>query len=106
MNIIERVKKLNFPFGEYVIIGGGVLDALGIRATNDVDAAVTQKLFKELRATGEWEEEAKHGKIFLKRSNLFYVVWIFLWQMKKRDKMPTESQPPHVAVMRRTGTFD
>ena len=70
MNIIERVKKLNFPFGEYVIIGGGVLDALGIRATNDVDAAVTQKLFKELRATGEWEEEAKHGKIFLKRSDV------------------------------------
>ncbi len=70
MNIIERVKKLNFPFGEYVIIGGGILDVLGIRSTNDVDAAVTSKLFKELQATGEWEEEMKHNKTFLKKDDI------------------------------------
>lgn len=70
MNIIERVKKLNFPLGEYVIIGGGILDVLGIRATNDVDAAVTPKLFKELQATGEWEEEVKHNKVFLKKDDV------------------------------------
>ncbi len=70
MNIIERVKKLNFPFGEYVVIGGGILDALGIRSTDDVDLAVTPKLLKELQATGEWEEEVKHNKTFLKKDDV------------------------------------
>jgi len=45
MNIFERVKKLNLPLGEYVVIGGGILEALGIRNTNDVDIIVVPKLF-------------------------------------------------------------
>ena len=41
-------------------------------------------------------------------NNYWYNVWplCLSCNSKKRDKMPTESQPPHVAVMRRTGTFD
>jgi len=34
MNIIEKAKKLNFPSGEYVIVGSGILEALGIRHGN------------------------------------------------------------------------
>ena len=70
MNIVERIKALNFPIGQYVIIGSGPLDALGIRPANDIDIAVMPELFKTLRASGEWEKEERYGKIFLKRSGL------------------------------------
>ncbi|MFA5841907.1 MAG: hypothetical protein WC835_03050 [Candidatus Paceibacterota bacterium] len=46
MNIAQRVKKLNFPIGEYVVVGSGLLDALGLRKANDIDVAITQKLLK------------------------------------------------------------
>jgi hypothetical protein len=67
MNIIERIKELNFPAGQYVIIGSGPMDALGIRPAKDIDIAVMPELFKTLRASGEWEEEERYGKIFLMR---------------------------------------
>ena len=67
MNIIERMKKLNLPQGQYVIIGSGPMDVLGIRPAHDIDIAVTPELFKTLHASGEWEEEERYGKIFLMR---------------------------------------
>ena len=41
MTIFQRVRNLHFPLGEYVIIGGGILEALGIRDTRDLDIVVT-----------------------------------------------------------------
>lgn len=70
MNIVERVKKFNLPLGEYVIVGSGTLEALKIRSANDVDMAVTPRLFEILLATGEWEKEERYGKIFLTRSGV------------------------------------
>jgi hypothetical protein len=67
MNIIERVKELNFPPRQYVIIGSGPMDVLGIRPAHDIDIAVMPELFKTLRASGEWKEEERYGKIFLMR---------------------------------------
>lgn len=65
MSIIERVKKLNFPEGEFVVVGSGTLDALGIRLACDIDIAVLPVLHAQLRKTGEWKEEERYGKIFL-----------------------------------------
>jgi hypothetical protein len=67
MNIVERIKKLNFPPGQYVIIGSGIMDALGIRPAHDIDIAVMPELFETLHASGEWKEEERYGKIFLMR---------------------------------------
>ncbi len=65
MTIFERVKKLNFSTGEYVVIGAGILEALGIRNTNDVDIIVAPKLFEKLRESKKYKEEIRWGKIFL-----------------------------------------
>ena len=70
MNIIERIKKIGLPLGHYVIVGSGVLDALGIRPARDIDIAVTPKLFRTIQASGEWEEEKRYGKIFLKQDGI------------------------------------
>jgi hypothetical protein len=64
MNIIERAKELNFPMGEYVVIGGGILEALGLRITDDIDVSVTPKLLEEIRKSKKYKEEIKWGKLF------------------------------------------
>lgn len=67
MNIIEKIKKLNLPRDQYVIVSGSVLDVLGIRKASDIDIVVTKKLFDEMRGTGEWQEVEKYNRIFLNR---------------------------------------
>ncbi len=51
-DIFSCVKTLNLPFGEYVVVSSGTLEALGIRPTRDLDIAVTSKLFEKLRTEG------------------------------------------------------
>ena len=67
MNIIEKIKELNLPKDQYVVIGSGVMDILGIRRANDIDLSVTKELHQKLRETGKWEEYENYGKIFLKK---------------------------------------
>lgn len=61
----KKVKELGLPLGEYVVTGSGILAALGLREANDIDMAVTDKLFKELQATGKFKEESRYDKLFL-----------------------------------------
>ncbi|OGZ06094.1 MAG: hypothetical protein A2845_01615 [Candidatus Lloydbacteria bacterium RIFCSPHIGHO2_01_FULL_49_22] len=70
MNIVERVKKLDLPAGEYVVVGSGILDALHIREAQDIDIAVVPALLARLRAKGGWEEEERYGKVFLKKGDI------------------------------------
>ena len=70
MNIITKVKKLDLPLGQYVVIGSGIMAQLGLRAAKDADIAVTPDLCATLRASGEWEEEERYGKIFLKKETV------------------------------------
>jgi len=65
MTIFERVKRLHLPVGEYVVIGAGILEALGLRDTRDVDVIVKPRLFKKLRESKKYKEEMRWGKIFL-----------------------------------------
>lgn len=51
MTIFERVKKLNFPLGKYVVVGGA-MEAHGIRDAVDVDVIVTEDLFDDLVRQG------------------------------------------------------
>lgn len=51
--------------GEYVVVGSGLLDALGIRDATDIDVAVSQKLLKKLQATRKYKEEWRYNKLFL-----------------------------------------
>jgi len=65
MNIIQKIKELNLPLGQYVIVGSGTMDVLGIRPAGDIDIAVTKELHQKLRETGEWDEHERYNKIFL-----------------------------------------
>ena len=54
MDIFEEIDRLDLLTGEYVVLGSGILGALGIRAIADVDLLVTPRLFAQLRGRG-WE---------------------------------------------------
>ncbi len=65
---VEMVQRLGLPQGSYVIIGGGVLEALGLRETNDVDLVVSKELYQQYRAKGWREYVQDDGKRVLSRN--------------------------------------
>lgn len=67
MNIIQKIKELNLPNDQYVVIGSGTMDVLGIREAQDIDISATEELFDKLKQSGEWEEFEKYGRPFLKK---------------------------------------
>ncbi len=69
-DIFSRVKALDLPFGEYVVVSSGTLEALGIRSARDLDIAVTPKLFDKLHTEGGWAEEERYGKLFLSKPGI------------------------------------
>lgn len=56
MDLFKELKKLDLPEGEFLVLGSGILGALGIRAINDIDLLVTQGLFDQLKEQG-WKYE-------------------------------------------------
>lgn len=52
---IDMVKRLKLPDESYVVIGGGVLEALGLRDTMDVDMVVNKTIYKQFHERG-WKE--------------------------------------------------
>lgn len=86
MNIFEKIKSLNLPLGQYVVVSSGVLDALGIRPARDIDIAVLPELHKKLRKSGEWKEDERFGKIFLMK-DIFECIPSLEW-----DKYPTTTE--------------
>lgn len=56
MNIFEKVKKLNLPFGKYVVLSGSALEGYGIRKSGDVDILVTTDVYEDLKSREGWLE--------------------------------------------------
>ena len=78
-NIFEKVKELNLPFGKYVIVGSGTLDALGIRSANDIDIAVTKDLAEELSKDNTWQKEEHYDQTFLQK-DIFTIIPKLNWE--------------------------
>jgi hypothetical protein len=51
MDIYKKLKELNFPSGEYVVVGGS-MEAHGIRKAHDLDILVTPNLYLKLQDEG------------------------------------------------------
>jgi len=69
MNVFKKLKELNFPLGEYVLVGSGPLAARGIREASDLDIAVTDKLWRQLFDSGDYKTEERYGRLFLTEKN-------------------------------------
>lgn len=53
---ITMMKRLRLPKSDYVVIGGGVLEALHLRGTQDVDVVVSDEVYREYKDTHHWQE--------------------------------------------------
>src|SRR5215216_4531838 len=53
--IIEKVNGLQLPIDEFVVFGSCPMALAGIRESNDIDMAVTPKLFADLEKQG-WKK--------------------------------------------------
>lgn len=65
MNIVEEVKKLNLPVGQYVVVGSAAMDMRGIRASHDINIAVLPAIFAHLRESGNWQMTEMEGRVHL-----------------------------------------
>jgi hypothetical protein len=65
MDIFKKLQELNFPIGEYVLVGSGPLAARELREASDLDIAVTDKLWQQLLDSGDYKLEERYGRLFL-----------------------------------------
>lgn len=70
MAIVDRVKALGLPLDQIVVIGSGVMDALGLRTSHDIDLAVSGALYLQLRQSGLYTESRKHDEYVLERDDV------------------------------------
>lgn len=66
LRIFQKMRQLGLPDGQYVVVGGGVLVALGLLAwDDDIDVTVTQEAFDGFKNEG-WPEEAYEDTMVIK----------------------------------------
>ncbi len=70
MTFVERVQALGFSANEYVVIGSGLLGALGLRTPQDIDLVVSAGLFKALRSSGMYRLSQRHGEEVLETDDV------------------------------------
>lgn len=63
MEILEKVKVLNLPDKQFVVMGGAVLELKGIRKAEDIDIIVTSDLFERLKMDPVWEYKSEIGSL-------------------------------------------
>lgn len=82
MSIIERFKRLELPATQCVVIGSGILDALGLRASRDIDLVVQPNLFAMLQISPDWHTGTAHGETVLEKDD------VEVWQSWGSDGVP------------------
>jgi len=77
-DILEKIKTLNFKYGDYIVFGSCPLALHGIRETKDIDLLVNQDIYETLKKTG-WKEDEVQGKKGVVKSDVFeaYTEWNF-----------------------------
>jgi len=66
MNIKQKILGLKLPENSFIVVGSGILNALGIRESNDIDMIVAQDVFDSLDRIG-WEHDTWANQTVLKK---------------------------------------
>ncbi len=81
MNHLEKVKDLDLPYDQFVLVGGSILDIHGIRKSNDIDVIVSPQAFRTLKDRGwqvdesfkqKWNRERLVHDVFEVCHDLYY----------------------------------
>lgn len=62
MDLLKKIRGLNLPEKEFVVLGSGILEVKGIRKANDLDILIKEDLFKILKESTDWTYIQKTGK--------------------------------------------
>lgn len=71
--IKKDLEKLGLSSENSVVIGSGILNALGIRESNDIDAVVSEETFEVLKSKNELTLDASKGEALL--TNDLFEIW-------------------------------
>lgn len=85
MSIIDRFLQLNLPVDQCVVIGSGILDALNLRQSRDIDIVARPDLFAVLETSGEWEVSVVRGETKLEKGD------VEVWQSWGSEGVPNFS---------------
>lgn len=73
IDIFKEIENLNFPAGEFLVAGSGIMAAKGIRPAYDLDIVVSENLFETCKTSGwelkPWTKPGMAGKEWLKKDN-------------------------------------
>ncbi len=64
-NFKEELAKVELNSGNTIVIGSGILDALKLRESGDIDLVVTEERYKELSNNPRFKKERKRGKEYI-----------------------------------------
>jgi len=65
MDIVKIVKDSGLPKGEFIVVASGIMNALGIRESDDIDLVVTHNLYQILKQSGREEVDKEDYKVLL-----------------------------------------
>ena len=65
MEIKNKLNELGLSSNDVVVIGSGILNALNLRESEDIDVVVTEEKYKELSNNNRFKKEQNHGREIL-----------------------------------------
>ena len=68
--LLEKVKELNIPKGEYAVLGSGPIAVRGLRDSKDIDLIVTEKIFDQYKEKQEWKLKEKYDNKYLEKESI------------------------------------
>lgn len=71
--VLQNLPKLELAPEQYIVVGSGVLDVLGVRKANDIDFVTSPKFFEELKDKG-WKD-AKNSPSLVRDDFEAYLAW-------------------------------
>lgn len=87
--ILDRVKDLKLPEGEYIVVGGAVMEVLNLRESNNIDIVVSNDVYNKFAGKAHWHEYSlSTGKLVLTRDGVNLMrSWLgrTLGMIKKHD---------------------
>lgn len=65
MEIKNKLIELGLNSENTIVIGSGILNALKLRESKDIDVVVIEEKYKELSSNGRFKKEQNHGREIL-----------------------------------------
>ena len=81
--IVESIKNLEFPQGEYIIVWSWPMAMRGIKEANDIDIVVSPKLFNQCILKNREQiprtYKEKVGEVYLRKENIELYLDVNCW---------------------------